>query len=162
MVGLDETRLSRPPSPPYWPRRYRAATMEAGAMRVGDDEFNAAVEATRERLHVAALVPDGEPGFTLTYKELSQWLRTTRQLRVHWRGRLMSLMLEEVCLREHDDGRRSLLSALVVAKKTGLPAAMFFDLASRDPYLRRFTDPKTFWLAECQLIRAEHHALATT
>ncbi|MGH3440031.1 MAG: hypothetical protein ACRDRN_26750, partial [Sciscionella sp.] len=64
--------------------------------------------------------------------------------------------LEEVCLREHNDGRASLLSALVVAKKTGLPATMFFDLASRSPYLRQFTDPKAFWLAECQLIRAEH------
>ncbi len=131
-------------------------------MRVGDDEFNAAVEASRERLHVAALVPADEPGCMLTYKELSQWLRTTRQLRVHWRGRLISLMLEEVCLREHNDGRRSLLSALVVAKKTGLPAAMFFDLAGRDPYLRRFADPEAFWLAECQLIRAEHHTLAAT
>jgi hypothetical protein len=138
------------------------ATTEVDAMRVDDDEYNRAVEASRERLHVAALVPDGKPGCTLTYKELSLWLRATHQVRVHWRGRLISLMLEEVCRREHEDGRQSLLSALVVLRQTGLPAAMFFDLAERAPYSRRVGDPKTFWSAECQRIRAEHHALAAT
>ncbi|MFJ9538786.1 hypothetical protein ACIRPX_16145 [Streptomyces sp. NPDC101225] len=117
-------------------------------MKHGDADYLAALEAMMEVLRAWA-----QEGRTDTYKALSE--AVAPEHRVHYHGRMMSLLLADVCRRD-SSGRDPMLSALVVNGSTGKPSGQFFELAvtefrrrdadwtwerERDAVFDRYSDP---------------------
>ncbi|NXY94993.1 hypothetical protein HYE82_11415 [Streptomyces sp. BR123] len=92
-------------------------------------------------------------GRTGSYKALSE--AVAPEHRVHYRGRVMSLLLADVC-RQDSTGAEPMLSALVVNASSRRPSDQFFELAvtefrrreadwtwerERDAVVARYRDP---------------------
>ena len=125
-------------------------------MRVGDVDFERAVEQTiyelRGRAHGAARPEDCR----ITYKELSALLAAAR-LQVPFHGDLMSQVLAEASRKEDAEGR-GMISALVVSTNFGKPTisgAGFYQLARRPPF-NRTGDSTEVWLHELRRVYAEN------
>ncbi|WP_439948049.1 hypothetical protein [Streptomyces sp. BBFR109] len=106
-------------------------------MKYGDAYYMAAREAMVEVLRGWA-----RNGRTDTYKTLSEALAPEH--RVHYRGRMMSLLLADVC-RQDSTGRDPMLSTLVVNASSRKPSDQFFELAVTEFHRR---DPDWTW--ECE------------
>jgi hypothetical protein len=106
-------------------------------MRYRDADYTAAVDAAVEILRGWA-----REGRTDTYKALSEALAPEH--RVHYHGRMMSLLLADVCRRD-SGGPDPMLSALVVNGSSRKPSDQFFELAV-DEFHRR--DPHWTWEQE--------------
>ncbi|TLQ44907.1 hypothetical protein [Streptomyces marianii] len=72
------------------------------------------------------------------YKSLSQELKANGHS-VHYRGRIISLLLGDACRRD-SLGLEPMLSAIVVLKATGRPAGQFFELTKGAPFSRTAAD----------------------
>lgn len=90
-------------------------------MKYGDGDYTAALEAMLGVLRGWAREEQVD-----TYKALSEALAPDH--RVHYHGRMMSLLLADTC-RQDSTGREPMLSALVVNGSTGKPSGQFFELA---------------------------------
>lgn len=117
-------------------------------MRYGDADYTAALDALVDILKGWA-----REGRTHTYKTLSEALALEH--RVHYRGRMMSLLLADACRRD-SIGPEPMLSALVVNGSSRRPSGQFFELAvaefhrndpdwtwprERDAVFTRYRDP---------------------
>ncbi len=83
---------------------------------------------------------------TISYKELME------EMGGPGRG-YIGKVLEEVCHREHEEGR-PLLSALVVHKTNGLPGNGFWKLRVLPPSLKKASmeEKKNHWQQECRKV----------
>ncbi|MGW2034166.1 hypothetical protein [Streptomyces sp. NPDC001811] len=106
-------------------------------MKYGDADYMAARDAIVEILRGWA-----REGRTDTYKMLSESLAPEH--RVHYRGRMMSLLLGDVC-RLDSTGTDPMLTALVVSATSRKPSGQFFELAVTE-FRRR--DPDWTWESE--------------
>jgi len=125
-------------------------------MRVGDADFQRAVELTihelRGRARSAAQLEDCR----ITYKELSGFL-AAEGLTIPFHGDLMSQLLA-VATRQEDAEGRGMISALVVATNFGkptLPGAGFYSLARKPPF-SRVGDSTEIWMNELRRVHAEN------
>ncbi|MGA5320170.1 hypothetical protein ACPCIU_06980 [Streptomyces seoulensis] len=106
-------------------------------MKYGDADYIAARDAM-----VAVLREWAREGRTDTYKALSEAVAPEHQ--VHYHGRMMSLLLADVCRRD-STGREPMLSALVVNRSSQKPSDQFFELAVTEFHRR---DPGWTWERE--------------
>ncbi|MEU3525940.1 hypothetical protein AB0E62_19100 [Streptomyces sp. NPDC038707] len=118
-------------------------------MKYQDADYKAAVAAAVEILRGWA-----RQGRTGTYKALSEALAPEH--RVHWQGRMMSLLLGDVCRRD-SDGPDPMLSALVVNGSSRKPSGQFFELAVTE-FRRR--DPHWTWEQERDAVLERYGAPA--
>ncbi|MFE2701071.1 hypothetical protein ACFXI6_11770 [Streptomyces mirabilis] len=110
-------------------------------MRHGDADYTAALEAM-----VGVLKGWARAGRTDTYKELSKALAPEH--RVHYHGRMISLLLADVCRRD-STGPEPMLSALVINRSSQKPSDQFFELAVTE-FRRR--DPGWTWEREREAV----------
>lgn len=103
-------------------------------MKYGDADYIAARGAM-----VAILKGWAREGRTDTYKALSE--AVAPEHRVHYHGRMMSLLLADVCRRD-STGPEPMLSALVVNGSSRKPSDQFFELAVTEFHRR---DPDWTW-----------------
>lgn len=106
-------------------------------MKYGDADYLAARDAT-----VAILKEWARESRTDTYKALSE--AVAPEHRVHYHGRMMSLLLADVCRRD-STGPEPMLSALVVNGSSRKPSDQFFELAVAEFHRR---DPDWTWERE--------------
>ncbi|MEV7243115.1 hypothetical protein AB0N92_17965 [Streptomyces sp. NPDC093248] len=106
-------------------------------MKYGDADYMAARDAMVEVLRAWA-----QEGRTDTYKALSEALAPKH--RVHYHGRMMSLLLADVC-RQDSTGPEPMLSALVVNGSSKRPSDQFFELAVTEFHRQ---DPDWTWERE--------------
>ncbi|MGY1584737.1 hypothetical protein [Streptomyces sp. MN13] len=114
-------------------------------MKYQDADYMAALDAM-----VGVLRGWAREGRIGTYKALSEALAPEH--RVHYRGRMMSLLLADVCRRD-STGRDPMLSALVVNAASRKPSDQFFELAITE-FLRR--DPDWTWERERDAVLARY------
>ncbi|GLW13892.1 hypothetical protein Stsp01_06350 [Streptomyces sp. NBRC 13847] len=114
-------------------------------MQHGDVDYMAALEAM-----VGVLKSWAREGRTDTYKSLST--AVAPEHRVHYRGRMMSLLLADVCRRD-STGPEPMLSALVVNGSSQRPSDQFFELAVSE-FRRR--DPDWSWERERDAVFARY------
>ncbi|MFJ4517494.1 hypothetical protein [Streptomyces sp. NPDC088816] len=114
-------------------------------MKYGDADYMAARDAMVEVLREWA-----REGWTDTYKTLSEALAPEH--RVHYRGRMMSLLLGDVCRRD-STGPEPMLSALVVNGSSQKPSDQFFELAVTEFHRR---DPDWTWEQERDAVFARY------
>jgi hypothetical protein len=123
-------------------------------MKVGDDDFDQAVEAVLKILRDAATHGENDPVGTITYAQLSERLRTDYSIDVpHHLGPLPHI-LGEASRREHEQGR-GMISVLVIEQGTGMPSSGFYHLARGKPFNRHGDDIEVC-LNESRRVRAEH------
>ncbi|MGW7128853.1 hypothetical protein ACWGIA_11035 [Streptomyces bobili] len=116
-------------------------------MKYGDADYMAARDAMVEVLRSWAR--EERVG---TYKTLSQVLAPDH--RVHYHGRMMSLLLADACRRD-SSGSDPMLSALVVNGASKKPSGQFFELAVNE-FRRR--DPDWSWERERDAVFARYGA----
>ncbi|QHC25047.1 hypothetical protein [Streptomyces sp. GS7] len=116
-------------------------------MKHRDEDYIAALEAM-----VGVLREWAREGRTDSYKALSE--AVAPEHRVHYHGRMMSLLLADVC-RQDSTGSEPLLSALVVNGASQKPSDQFFELAVTE-FQRR--DPDWTWERERDAVFARYRA----
>ncbi|MGW2696971.1 hypothetical protein [Streptomyces sp. NPDC001296] len=114
-------------------------------MKYGDADYMAARNGMVEVLRGWA-----REGRTDTYKALSE--AVAPEHRVHYHGRMMSLLLADVC-RWDSTGPEPMLSALVVNATSRKPSGQFFELAVAE-FRRR--DPDWTWERERDAVLARY------
>ncbi|MEV5255954.1 hypothetical protein AB0K98_29870 [Streptomyces werraensis] len=114
-------------------------------MKYGDGDYMAARDAMVEVLRGWA-----RGNRTDTYKALSE--AVAPEHRVHYHGRMMSLLLADVC-RLDSNGPEPMLSALVVNGSSRKPSNQFFELAVTEFYRR---DPDWTWEQERDAVLARY------
>ncbi len=124
-------------------------------MKVGDADFDEAVESVRAILHEVATHPENDPAGTITYRQLSQRLEQDYGIHVPYHEGPLRHILGEASRREDDEGR-GMISCLVVEQDTGLPAFGFARFAREAPFYRHGDDIEIA-LAESRRVRREHH-----
>jgi hypothetical protein len=126
-------------------------------VKVGDADFNEAVEAVLAILHEVATHQEDDPAGTITYKRLSERLRMDYGIDVPYHSGPLPYILGEASKREHNDGR-GMISALVVEQDTGMPSSGFFHISRQVPFNRR-GDDVGLWLIESRRVRREHNVI---
>jgi hypothetical protein len=126
-------------------------------MKVGDDDFDEAVEAVLEILHEVAMHRENDPSGTITYMQLSERLRVEHSIDVPYHMGPLPHILGEASKREHQKGR-GMISVLVVEQETKMPSSGFCRIARETPFSRRGDDIQ-IWLNESRRVRAEHAQL---
>ncbi|WP_329129138.1 hypothetical protein OG727_32245 [Streptomyces caniferus] len=114
-------------------------------MQHGDVDYMAALEAM-----VGVLKRWAREGRTDTYKSLST--AVAPEHRVHYHGRMMSLLLADICRRD-STGPEPMLSALVVNGSSQKPSDQFSELAVSE-FRRR--DPDWSWERERDAVFARY------
>jgi hypothetical protein len=133
---------------------FKKTFLLGGAMKVGDDDFNEAVDVVLGILHGVATRGENDPAGTITYMQLSERLRAEHGIDVpHYMGPLPHI-LGEASKREDENGR-GMISVLVVEQGTRMPSSGFYRIARESPFNRRGDDTQ-IWLDESRRVRAEH------
>jgi len=115
----------------------------------GDSDYEAALEAVVEILKDRAR----NGCRPLTYGDLSALLIADHHAVPAYQGPL-PLLLEDASVQESPDGRKPLISALVVLQDELRPSAGFYKLARRPPYgTTRKGDNEAIWLKELEALR---------
>jgi hypothetical protein len=126
-------------------------------MRIGDDEFERAVQVAVAVLRETARGSRDEADALITYRGLSERLAQDGIV-VFYHGSIMSELLAEASLREAAAGR-GMISALVVRQGRGgrpsEPGKRFYRLARQPPFSRSGDDPQ-LWLEEVRRVCREN------
>jgi hypothetical protein len=128
-------------------------------VRIGDDDFERAVEATLEILRQIVRRARTDDDALIAYGRLSELLAADG-LDVPPHGGLMPAILAAASQREDEQGR-GMISALVVQQGGSGPGHGFYRLARRPPFNRQ-GDEVSVWLTEVRRVRAEDRPADTT
>jgi hypothetical protein len=123
-------------------------------MKVGDADFDEAVEAVLGILREVAAHGENDRDGRITYMQLSERLQAERGISVPYYQGPLPHILGEASKREHESGR-GMISVLVVEQDTLMPSSGFYRIARAEPFNRRGTDEQ-IWLNESQRVRIEH------
>lgn len=119
-------------------------------MKIKAPDYPAAVEAAVDILRNRA-----QQGQTITYGELSAELAAQGFDSIPPHRGVMTYLLKDVCLHRNDDGRKPMLSAIVVNKASREPSDQFSGLARSLPFSRLTTWD---WRDEQQQVFAQHRS----
>lgn len=121
-------------------------------MKRGDSDYQAALEAVVDILKDRAR-SSCKP---MTYGDLSAQL-IARHHDVPAHQGPLPFLLEDASVQESPDGRKPLISALVVLQDELRPSTGFYKLARRPPYAATRTgDNDTIWIMELEALRREY------
>lgn len=126
-------------------------------MKIGDADFDEAVEAVLAILHEVAARGEDDPAGTITYMQLSERLRMDYGIDVPYHSGPLPYILGEASKHEDDKGR-GMISSLVVKQDSGMPSSGFFRIARRAPFSRDGDDIQ-LWLIESRRVRREHELM---
>jgi hypothetical protein len=126
-------------------------------MKVGDDDFNEAVDAVLGILHEVATYEENDLEGTITYMQLSERLRAEHNIDVPYYMGPLPHILGEASKREYENGR-GMISVLVVEQDSRMPSSGFYRIARESPFNRRGDDVQ-IWLNESRRVRTEHEDL---
>lgn len=122
-------------------------------MRVGDPDFDRAVDLSINVLRDLARQARRFEDALITYRQLSERLAVDGLLVPYHQGPLPHI-LEHASRREHAEGR-GLISALVVQQgfdgRPSMPSGGFFAMARRAPYKRSGSN-EAIWMTEVQRV----------
>lgn len=103
-------------------------------MKIGDSDFDEAVEAVLAILHEVAMHQEDDPAGAITYMHLSERLRMEYGIDVPYHSGPLPYILGEASGRENNDGH-GMISALVVEQDTGMPLVRILSHSTSGPRL---------------------------